>query len=206
MASEPDKPRQPSSSAVPKRPDLLSVTPSPAGSDSSLAGMHGATLSNAPGYTTPVFKGKDAQRKRVEQLVAQGGFVPLQLVSSEVNWFYDHLGIDDTYFTAETAEGVADHVLALYGAKVLAYTKHDPSKLFIELEKINPDGSGAVFIHNSQPGVTATSGPGATCEKRFVYYAPVHLSLSFLLCSRRCDSYELMVYERIYVQNRRGLP
>ena len=166
MASEPDKDKSKSPSAIPKRPDLLSVTPSPGGSDSSLTGIHGATVSNAPGYTTPVFKGKEAQRKRVEQLVAQGGFVPLQLVTSEVNWFYDHLGIDDTYFTAETAEGVADHVLALYGAKVLAFTKHDPSKLFIELEKINPDGSGAVFIHNSQPGVTATSGPGATCEKR----------------------------------------
>ena len=174
MASEPNG-QQPSAaelssaietaSAVPKRPDLLSVTPSPAGSDSSLS-IHGATLSNAPGYTTPVFKGKDAQRKRVEQLVAQGGFVPIQLVSQEVSWFYDHLGIDDTYFTAETAEGVADHVLALYGAKILAFTKHDPSKLFIELEKINPDGTGATFIHNSQPGVTASTGPGATCEKR----------------------------------------
>ncbi|KAL5524325.1 GDH2 [Sanghuangporus sanghuang] len=128
-------------------------------------GAHGV-LTNAPGYTTPVFKGKDAQRREVERLVAQGGFVPPELVANEVAWFYDHLGIDDTYFTAESAQGVADHILALYGAKILAFTKHDPSALTIELEKINPDGSGATFIHNSQPGVTASSGPGATCEKR----------------------------------------
>ena len=133
---------------------------------SALSQRTGHLTPNAPGYTTPVFKGKDAQRAQVEKIVGQGGFVPPPLVKSEVAWFYDHLGIDDTYFTAETAEGVADHVLALYGAKVLAFTKHDPSALFIELEKINPDGSGATFIHNSKPGVTATTGPGATCEKR----------------------------------------
>lgn len=148
--------------APPKRPVHLS----PAGSDGSAASAHGGILTNAPGYTTPVFKGKDAQRRDVERLVAQGGFVPPALVPNEVAWFYDHLGIDDTYFTAETAAGVADHVLALYGAKILAFTKHDPAALFIELEKISPDGSGATFIHNSKPGVTASEGPGATCEKR----------------------------------------
>lgn len=83
-----------------------------------------------------------------------------------MTWFYAHLGIDDTYFASESPEVISDHIIALFGAKVLAYTKHDPSSLFIELEKINPDGSGATFIHNSKPGVTASIGPGATCERR----------------------------------------
>lgn len=48
----------------------------------------------------------------------------------------------------------------------MAYTKHDPSKLVIDLEKI--DENGAVFIHTSLPGLTATEGPGATCEARCV--------------------------------------
>ena len=57
--------------------------------------------------------------------------------------------------------------------QVLAYTKHDPSnKLVIQLEKITKPGDesghaeGAFFIHTSSPGVSATEGPGATCERR----------------------------------------
>ena len=85
---------------------------------------------------------------------------------NEVNWFYTHLGIDDNYFQAESVEVISDHIIALFGAKVLAYTKHDPTKLVIDLEKINEDGSGATFIHTSTPGKTTTEGPGSTCETR----------------------------------------
>ena len=94
------------------------------------------------------------------------GFVPRELVPGEVNWFYTHLGIDDTYFQSESVEVISDHIIALFGAKVLAYTKHDPSKLVIDLEKIDEGGNGATFIHTSSPGTTTTEGPGATCESR----------------------------------------
>ena len=75
------------------------------------------------------------------------------------------------YFLAETPEAIADHILALYSAKLLAYTKHDPEKLVIDLEKITPEGEakgkeGAVWIHTSKAGVTMKEGPGATVEKR----------------------------------------
>ena len=40
---------------------------------------------------------------------------------------------------SETPDAIADHVLALYSAKLLAYTKHDPEKLVIDLEKITTD-------------------------------------------------------------------
>ncbi|KAJ8456442.1 hypothetical protein ONZ45_g18719 [Pleurotus djamor] len=123
-------------------------------------------IKNLPGYTTPVFKGKEEQRALVEADVAQKGFIPQELVSNEVNWFYTYLGIDDTYFQNESKEVIADHILALFGAKILAYTKHDPSKFVIDLEKIDEDGKGATFIHTSAPGLTTTEGPGATCEAR----------------------------------------
>ncbi|KDQ16076.1 hypothetical protein BOTBODRAFT_54204 [Botryobasidium botryosum FD-172 SS1] len=131
-------------------------------------------IKNVPGYKTPVFSGKDEQRVRVEAIVAAKGFVPQELVPMEVDWFYDNLGIDDTYFSAESDEVISDHILALFGAKLLAFTKHDPNKLVIDLEKITKpgegkegeDGDGAVFIHTSSPGVTSTTGPGASCEKR----------------------------------------
>jgi len=80
--------------------------------------------------------------------------------------------LDNAYFLAESPEVISDHILALYSAKLLAYTKHDPEKLFIDLEKITTEEEagkskeGAVFIHTSKPGVTVTQGPGATVEKR----------------------------------------
>jgi glutamate dehydrogenase len=123
-------------------------------------------VKNLPGYTTPVFKGKEEQRAKVQIDVAAKGFIPRELVANEVNWFYSHLGIDDTYFQNESREVIADHIIALFGAKVLAYTKHDPNKLVIDLEKIDEDGKGATFIHTSAPGLTSTTGPGASCESR----------------------------------------
>ena len=83
-----------------------------------------------------------------------------------MHWFYSNLGIDDTYFQNESREVISDHIIALFGAKILAYTKHDPSTLVIDLEKIDEKGNGATFIHTSRPGLTSTEGPGATCEAR----------------------------------------
>ncbi|SJL07183.1 probable glutamate dehydrogenase, NAD(+)-specific [Armillaria ostoyae] len=137
----------------------LSVPGSRTGSDTS---VH--RIKNVPGYNTPVFKGKEEQRALVQAEVAAKGFVPPELVANEVNWFYSNLGIDDTYFQNESRQVICDHIIALFGAKILAYTKHDPSKLVIDLEKI--DENGATFIHTSKPGLTTTEGPGATCESR----------------------------------------
>lgn len=136
-----------------------------------VSSAHGSEASlhrvdNAPGYTTPIFKGKEEQRALVESDVAAKGFIPRELVAGEVNWFYSNLGIDDTYFQNESREVISDHIIALFGAKILAYTKHDPTKLVIDLEKIDENGNGATFIHTSAPGLTTTEGPGATCEAR----------------------------------------
>lgn len=64
----------------------------------------------------------------------------------------------------------SDHILALFGAKLLAYTKRDPAQLVIDLEKVTNEGEegkeGAVFIHTSSPGTSASSGPGSKCERR----------------------------------------
>lgn len=34
--------------------------------------------------------------------------------------FFDELGIDDTYFVSAQPKDLADHILAIYGAKVSA--------------------------------------------------------------------------------------
>ncbi|KAF8315590.1 NAD-dependent glutamate dehydrogenase [Clavulina sp. PMI_390] len=116
------------------------------------------------GYMTPTFTGKDQQRQQVIAHVASKGFMPKDLVTIEVGWFYNNLAIDDSYFQSETVEAISDHVLALYGAKLQAFTRNDPESIIIELEKITD--SSMVFIHTSPPGQTSVTGPGATCERR----------------------------------------
>ena len=73
---------------------------------------------------------------RVRRSYSSQGFIPIPLVPGEVNWFYASLGIDDTYFANESVPVIADHIIALFGAKVLAYTKHDPRALVIDLERV----------------------------------------------------------------------
>ncbi|KAE9391665.1 NAD-specific glutamate dehydrogenase [Gymnopus androsaceus JB14] len=97
-------------------------------------------VKNLPGYTTPV-----AKLKEQRALINHGlkGFIPQELVANEVNWFYTNLGIDDTYFRDESQAVICDHIIALFGAKVLAYTKHDASKLLnaYRLETFRSAGS-----------------------------------------------------------------
>ncbi|KAL7418622.1 NAD-dependent glutamate dehydrogenase [Cryptotrichosporon argae] len=124
------------------------------------------------GYKSSPFPLKASQQQEVTQILAGSGFMPQELVQGEVDWFYNGLSLDNTYFLTETPQVIADHILALYSAKLLAFTKHDPEKLVIDLEKVTPAGEGkdgkegAVFIHTSKPGVSTTEGPGGTVEKR----------------------------------------
>jgi glutamate dehydrogenase len=126
------------------------------------------------GYKPSPFPAKATQQNKVTEILSQTGFLPAELVHGEVDWFYNHLGIDNTYFLAQTPEVIADHVLALYSAKLLAFTKHDPEQLVIDLEKVTTEAKaeesgtkeGAIYIHSSKPGVSVSEGPGATLEKR----------------------------------------
>lgn len=75
---------------------------------------------------------------------------------------YSNLGIDDFYFSLESVETIANHIMSLYGAKILAYTKHE-NVLAVNLEKESEDSS--VYIHSSEPGVSQLQGP--QFEKRY---------------------------------------
>ena len=85
------------------------------------------------------------------------GFVPLEFVESETNWFYNELGIDDMYFQTESVDAIVNHILSLYAGKVAAYARDD-KKLQIRLDKEASDH--AVYIDTSQPGVSDLDGPG----------------------------------------------
>lgn len=72
--------------------------------------------------------------------------------------FYRHsnLGIDNMYFLMENVETISNHIMALYAAKMIAYTKNDAS-FDVNLEQ--ETDTAAVYIHNSCPGVSVTDGP-----------------------------------------------
>lgn len=84
------------------------------------------------------------------------GFFPSDFVVSETTWFYNMLGIDDTYFQTETVDSIVNQILSLYAAKVAAYARDD-KRLEIRLDKESEDH--AVYIDTSKPGVTSFDGP-----------------------------------------------
>ncbi|KAI8882686.1 NAD-dependent glutamate dehydrogenase [Backusella circina FSU 941] len=111
---------------------------------------------NESGYAANVFADKENQMHKVCEHLENVGFLPKELVQNEVAWFYNNLNIDDYYFALENVETIANHILSLYGAKVLAYTKNEKA-LNINLQKETEDS--AVYIHSSEPGVSQVEGP-----------------------------------------------
>ncbi|KAI8141644.1 Glutamate/Leucine/Phenylalanine/Valine dehydrogenase-domain-containing protein [Fennellomyces sp. T-0311] len=134
------------------------------------------------GYNANVFAGKNEQMVQVCEYLAKSGFLPEALVQNEVSWFYGNLGIDDFYFALESVETIANHIMSLYGAKILAFTKHE-NVLDINLEKESEDSS--IYIHSSTPGVSQLQGPQS--EKRIdeQYLDPSNSSLAYRVESYR---------------------
>lgn len=89
-------------------------------------------------------------------IIETKGFIPSDFVDTETHWFYHELGIDDSYFSTESAETIANHIHSLFAAKIAAYARDD-KRLEIRLDKEASDH--AVYIDTSKPGVTAVDGP-----------------------------------------------
>ncbi|KAI8611306.1 Glutamate/Leucine/Phenylalanine/Valine dehydrogenase-domain-containing protein [Chytriomyces sp. MP71] len=116
----------------------------------------GTVKTGSNDYSSNVYEGKQEQLTKVCAFIEEKGFIPRELVANEVSWFYGNLGIDDMYFQVEPIETIAQHILALYGAKIFAYIKNKGA-LEINLDRENADG--AVYIHTSTPGVSVQDGP-----------------------------------------------
>lgn len=74
----------------------------------------------ANGYRPSVFESKDDQISKVMDLLDSYSLIPENLIESETSFFYNDLGIDDTYFASESVENIASNILALYAAKINA--------------------------------------------------------------------------------------
>ncbi|EMR10817.1 hypothetical protein PNEG_00964 [Pneumocystis murina B123] len=111
---------------------------------------------NTSGYSETHFEGKNEQMNLVSAHLEEQGFIPKNLVRNETIWFYQNLGIDDMYFQNESVNTIANHILALYSAKIMAYTRHS-REFDIRLEREADDH--AVYIDTSVPGETNFKGP-----------------------------------------------
>jgi len=49
------------------------------------------------GYKSSPFPAKAAQQDEVAKILAESGFLPRELVTGEVDWFYNHLGIGESH-------------------------------------------------------------------------------------------------------------
>jgi glutamate dehydrogenase len=85
------------------------------------------------------------------------------------------------YFMKESVEVIARHIMALYAAKIFAFTKKETG-LSIDLEKETDEG--AVYIHSSRPGISRTTGP--QYEKRI---DSKYLDISCPMKAYRLESY-----------------
>lgn len=101
-------------------------------------------------------KRANSMASTVMDRIEDKGFLPPDFIASETEWFYDMLGIDDSYFQTETVEAICSHILSLYAAKVAAYARDD-KRLEIRLDKEATDH--AVYIDTSTPGVSDPAGP-----------------------------------------------
>jgi glutamate dehydrogenase len=138
------------------KPTHLSVGSGLSGSGSNTPRIIPQEGTSGSGYVAPTFEGKEQQMEAVMDGVEDKGFIPPELVESEVKWFYMELGIDDMYFATESVEAIVTHIHSLYAAKVAAYARDD-KRLEIRLDKEAEDH--AVYIDTSKPGVSILDGP-----------------------------------------------
>ncbi|CAG7920769.1 unnamed protein product [Penicillium olsonii] len=118
--------------------------------------QHRVLSEEDPGYIAATFEGKQKQMEQVMDQLEEKGFFPSDFVISETTWFYNMLGIDDTYFQTESVDAIVTQILSLYAAKVAAYARDD-KQLEIRLDKEAEDH--AVYIDTSRPGISSIDGP-----------------------------------------------
>lgn len=105
-------------------------------------------------YHDNVYSGKEDHRAQVCAILEKDGYLPQHAIEHEVKWFYDVLGLDDMYFMLENPGTVAGHITSLYGSQLSSMNGSN----LIDINFESRHENGAVFIHNSIPGISKTEG------------------------------------------------
>ncbi|KAI9339375.1 Glutamate/Leucine/Phenylalanine/Valine dehydrogenase-domain-containing protein [Obelidium mucronatum] len=140
--------------------------------------------SNTPTTEEELASVQDNQIKQVQAIIEQKGFIPKELVSHEVNWFYKNLGMDDLYFKLQTPELIAKHVLSLYSAKISAFVSEES---LLNFHAVHETEAGGIFIQTSTPGIRSGQGYEKRIESKY-FDCPSNTSGSFRLESYRSQS------------------
>src|SRR5438045_7966349 len=92
----------------------------------------------------------------VKQRITERQWIPDDRVDSQVEWFYNELGIDDAYFQNESVGVIANHITTLYAAKVAAVVRED-KKEAIRFDMEADDR--AIYIDTSKLGLSYSGRP-----------------------------------------------
>ncbi|KAA8573164.1 hypothetical protein EYC84_003675 [Monilinia fructicola] len=117
---------------------------------------HRVLRSATVGYVAPEFKGRTEQMSKVREQIKAMKWIPGELIDTQLEWFYNELGIDDVYFQTESVEAVVSNITSLYAAKVAAFARED-KRQEIRLDMESSDH--AIYIDTSEPGISAIGGP-----------------------------------------------
>ncbi|KAI9596164.1 Glutamate/Leucine/Phenylalanine/Valine dehydrogenase-domain-containing protein [Syncephalis fuscata] len=130
---------------------------------------------DSSGYTVNVFEGKQEQMLKVCEHIQK-------LALFQKNSFrMNNLGIDDMYFMLESVETIASHIIALYGSKILAFTKSDHT---LDVNLVRETDDNAVYIHTSRPGVSQTND----------YQPEKRIDEKYMDISNKNEAYRLETY------------
>ncbi|KAG0676497.1 NAD-dependent glutamate dehydrogenase [Pichia californica] len=95
------------------------------------------------GYIPSVFELKNDQLLKVMDALDKSGLIPENLIESETKFFYENLGIDDTYFSNESIDNIVSNILSIYSAKIDSKINNNTS---IHFKKISIDKHHAVYF------------------------------------------------------------
>ena len=127
-------------------PNIQSLTLDNNFSESSFSNLSKDEIINN-GYQATPFKSKNEQKASVMDKLDSYGLIPENLIESEVESFYNDLGIDDTYFASDSIDNIASNILSLYSAKINAKFNSTGG---IHYKKINENN--AVFFETVTDG------------------------------------------------------
>ena len=129
-------------------PAIQSLTLDNNFSESSFQNLSKDEITNN-GYIASPFKSKDDQKNLVMDKLDSFGLIPENLIESEVESFYNDLGINDTYFSSDSIDNIASNILSLYSAKINAKINGSTD---IHFKKINDD-SNAVYFESGDSNI-----------------------------------------------------
>jgi len=101
------------------------------------------------------------REQQVYEIIKNSEFIPPARAKSEVMYFFRNLGVDPYYFQSSTDDQIAEHILALYSAKLLSATSQQGT---LSLRLYQEKEESALYIVPSLSG--QPNSPSVKVEHR----------------------------------------